>query len=144
MAKNNDDPLRIEKIGKSTRIVLFLNTFLLFCIVGFSLWMAFYLRKSYPIQAVAILITVIPSAFGTYMVSIRAILRKAEAENIVRMQVASTGKLTPEQVITAVKVVNEHELGSDTTGKPESGCGTYEDTPMEEFAEAVTGGEADG
>jgi hypothetical protein len=105
------DELKISDIGRTSRAIAFLTVIMMFCVVAFSFIMAWKLKSA------LIMITLIPSASGAYVIVERACFRRSEAVDVVKLQKANSENFTPEQITALVDVINRNKLDSDSKGE---------------------------
>ena len=103
---------RFGRLTEFSKLLMLDSSILLWVIVLFSL------ALSWKLDNVWIIIAIVPSAFGLEVVGRRFYYRKAEAENLIKLQNACKANMTPEQYTGLIEVLMKAKLDSDTTGTP--------------------------
>lgn len=122
LVKKRKDDQGLSEIGKTSRAIAFLTVIMLFSVVIFSFYM------SYHLNSVIIMVTLIPSAFGAYVIVERASFRRSETVDVVKLQQKNAKRYTPDQMTNLVDTINKHELSSDSTGESKTNFDNYSDT----------------
>ena len=83
------------------------------------------------LRSALIMITLIPSVSGAYVIVERASFRRSETVDVVKLQRKYADHYTPEQMTKLVDVVDKNKLDSDSTGKQEDPFEQYTDPTMD-------------